>query len=359
MSQADKAATQEGVVNEGVTNNEAAESAVALREPLPKTERELAMERMASSASQRHGVNLPTEPATNEGEARATVEVTDAALQIGKQLDDGTWVLDAGALDRVMVPTKVNGVEELVPATKALAQFQKNNAADVKLQNATAEANRILADANEKFRQAAEAVAKAATPSEKKEAKEAAEDAQANLDAVQNEFLDALYDGDKEKAAKAFSSAIKLVAKSAVPTTPEVHQPAAPSLQETVAAVKQHLTVESALDALFQGYPQIKTDPDLALIADTKVNAFVAEGKPLPEAIALAGEYVGEKYKIGKFEIKDAPKEPAATAREQKLAAKERLDEPTSTAARAASAEPVPQTRSAIIAEMQAARVPQ
>lgn len=358
-----EAATQPGVV-EGETldldnqvDTQSRDDAPRSAEPLPKTERELAMERVAASRNARfeadNNVKLTPEPEPTKVDTEPTKEETTAS-QIGKQLDDGTFVLDAAALDKVMVVTKVNGVEELVPATKALGQYQKSAAADVKLQ----EAVRISNEANDRLRQANERLAAASTPKQEEKAQAEVENAKKQLDKVKTEVFDPLFEGDTDKASAAFQEAVK----SAVQAELAAREPGAPALDNaklvdaTVQAVTQRLAVKSALTQLFIDYPEINKDADMALIAENHRKLLVDEGKDPEEAIKLAGDYVGEKFKIGKFAVDKDVKTSSSTTREQKLAAKQRLDEPESTAARAASATPLPQTPSQVIAEMRAAR---
>ena len=373
MSEKDQAATQSGVVEgevqEQLTNSEQLDTQsrdddapTRSSEPLPKSDRELAMERVAANRNKRfedeNGVKLTPdpEPEKKEPAAEPVKEQTSVADQLGKQLEDGTIVLSAETLARVMVPTKVDGVEELVPATKALAQYQKNASADIRMQKAvqaTEEAARRMQEADARL-------AAASNPKQEKEAKAQVESAEAQLAKVKDEVFAPLFEGDTEKAAQAFQEAVQSAVQQALAgrakDAPALN--AAELVESSAVAVEQRLAVKGALKRLQEDYPEIWNDADLAAIADNRRAVLEAEGKPRHEAIIEAGEYVSEKFKIAKTTKSDVT--PASkTTREEKLAAKQGLDEPVSTAARAASTVSRPPTPSETIAEMARARAAQ
>ena len=69
--------------------------------------------------------------------------------------------------------------------------------------------------------------------------------------------------------------------------------------------VLDKLDQRPALAKLFQDYPEIKADPDYALLADRYYDAFITNGEPAGKAIAMAGEAVAEKFGLGKFATED------------------------------------------------------
>lgn len=364
MADKDTAATLTGVV-EGETQDIDQVESQAQNQPVQvvvapeKTERELAIDRIAATRNAKWAADegAPTPDPKPAAEAAADPVVnTSTTTQLAQQLEDGTFVLDNSAMDKLMVRTKVNGVEELVPATKALAQYQKGAAADVKL----AEAVRMSGEAAALLKDAQERAAAAATPAAKQDAAADVDAANARVSKVKEEMFGALYEGDTEKASKAFDEAVQAAVQAATAGRGSTATPTVAELVDAaVPAMKQRLSVESALDQLVTDYPELKDDADLVLVAENRRKLLVAQGTSPQEAIIAAGEYIGEKYKIGKFKATDVKGDAAATARAEKLAAKQRLDEPESTAARAATAVPVQKTASQVIAEMAAARAPQ
>jgi len=346
------AGTESVATQTGAAQGEDVETAVAVANP-GVSDREAEIERIAARKAAEHGEIVVEKP---EAAPAVVVEKPAAPLdlstdaQLGQQLEDGGIVLDEATMARAMVRVKVDGKEELVPATKALGQYQKNGAADVRL----AEATRMSKQAAEILQQANEKLATASTPAARAEA--AADVAAANERAkgIKQDFFNAFFEGDTEKASQLFDQAVQALmpAQQASSTGPTLEQ----IVDQAVPALKQRLSVDSALDKLFSDYPEIASDPDMTLIADAKRASYEAQGKSRAEALALAGEDVGIKYKLGKHAAKGTGDDPAPTTRAQKLAAKEGLDEPQATAARAAThAQPAP-TNSSIIAEMAKAR---
>lgn len=271
----------------------------------------------------------------------------DAEKQAAAQSDD--LILDDDTLKRAKVRTKVDGVEELVPAAKVLASYQKGLAADHRL----AQATEALRAAEAK---AAQIAAQAATPSVKDEAPKPTVDLAAKF----KEASDALFEGDGEKASRLFAEA---VAASTTPTTVGRGESATLDRSEIVksvtAAVTQQLSEQSALEKLFSDYPEIKADEDLALLADRRVDLYEKQGTPRAEAILKAGEDIGEKFKLGKFN-KPATGRPlktdAPTTREDKLAGKAEIDNLPSTGARVADTSEPDDTPQSVIAEIARSR---
>lgn len=360
MTDAAKDATQTGATNEALDNVDVETAAAPVR--VEPTERELEMDRIAAANAKKLGMVVDEAPASAAAEPEKVddkpVESSlDAVAQLSKQLEDGTIVLDEALLSKAMVRTKVDGKEELVPASKALGQYQKGAAADVRL----AEATRMSKEAADLLRQAETKAAPAITEAQKQAAEKQAEKSKEDLAQLRKEYVEAMYAGDDEKAGQLFDQMTDIRVQAALAT----REPAQPQVdikaivKEEVQAEKQQLSTDSALEKLFADYPEIKSDPDYTLLADVKRESYEAQGKSRAEAIALAGEDLGKKYGLGSHAKKDVNGGSGPTTREQKLAAKERLalNEPAVAAARAtnSSAQRV-QTASDVIAEMAASR---
>lgn len=362
MPEAAKDATQLGATDEVIDQVDQT-TAVAAPVQTEPTERELEMDRIAQANAKRLGVSLEpekvdppaAEPAPAKEDANPIESTLDAAAQLSKQLEDGAIVLDEALLSKAMVRTKVDGKEELVPASKALGQYQKGAAADVRL----AEATRMSKEAADLLRAAEGKAAPATTEAKKQEAAKVAEKSKEDLAQLRKEYVAAMYEGDEEKAGQLFDQMTDIRVQAALAT----REPAQPQVdEEAVAArlaskVEQQLSVKGALGKLFADYPEIEVDSDMTLLADVRRESYEAQGKTRAEAIALAGEELGKKYGLGSYAKKDVKSDSGLTTREQKLAAKERLDEPTAAAARAtnSSAQRIP-TASEVIAEMAASR---
>ena len=270
---------------------------------------------------------------------------TTTSAQIKKQTAERTGEkikIDLAHLDDYEVMTKVDGKEELVPASKVVASYQKSNAADVKLalasqtlKEAQAKADAVLKDAQQR--------ASTATTGEKPTAQVKVKDAQ-TVRAKLAEAANALYQGETDKYAELQSEAWALMSPE-----PESRGTAAISddLVGTITqSVKQQLDRESVIGKLFTDYPQIQKHRQFAEIADKYAGAFESTGLSYADAVAKAGDALAEEFgftKAGTEQVAVAAHsrgrpvktaEGTPTTREQKLSAKEELDNITSGNAR-------------------------
>jgi hypothetical protein len=277
----------------------------------------------------------------------------DADSQIAQQAEGDELILDAATLAKAKVRIKVEGTEELVPASKVLGQYQKNAAADVRLADAT----RLQREAKEAFEGAVAKANAAGTKTEKVEAQQEVARTAGALDAFRK-ASDALFEGDAEKAAKLFQDAV------AAAVAPQQTGRADSTTQQVDAGkvadeVEQRLTQRSALTKLFEDYPEIKADPDYAAITDKYVALYTQQGKSVAEAIAEAGDTVGEKFRLGKHKTSSGRpmRTEAPTTREQKVTGKQSLEPEVNPGnARVGTTAPVDQTASDIVAEIRASR---
>lgn len=369
MAEKDTDATQPGA-DAGAVTTEVVDTAAQLAAQTaadkapPKTDRELETERIAAartaSFNKEHGITEPAveaAPAAKTEEAPATATDLGLIAQLGKQLDDGTFVLNDDALARVMVRTKVDGKEELVPAGKALGQYQKNSAADSRLADAT----RMSKEASDLLRAAAERTATPAVVEVKKDDVDKAKAAD-ELKQLHEAQATALYEGDIEKAGQLSAQIMEktLAGRSQPAATPvDINSVVDQAVEKALPAMKQRLTVESALDRTLTDYPQFRDDPDLNLAVNHRIATLEAQGISRVDAISEATGALVTKYGLVKAGTPDAPKVLDPTTRDQKLAAKKGLDEPEAAAARAVTTVAVPQTNSQIIAQMAKDRMPQ
>lgn len=315
-----------------------------------QTEREIEMERIAARNQEEAQAALKEAPP----EIAPVEPALDAASQLGKQLDNGSILLDEATLARAVIMQKIDGKEEMVPADKIFRQYQKGAAADLRL----AEATRMQKEAAELLSQAQTRVANAATSGERKDAAADVE-AAAGLVEMRKELFSALFSGDEEKAGKLLGDFVNSAvdAKVASKTQPAPIDEDA-IVNRMIPKFQQRLSVDSALKQLFKDYPEIHDDADMTMIADRYVGALEAEGKTRAEAILLAGEAVGAKFKLGKYsDAAGRLDTPAQTTRDVKMEKKLALaGEPQASSARASTTEPPPQTVSQTIEEMRRAR---
>lgn len=287
--------------------------------------------------------------------------VTDNAAQAAAQLkgEEGITVLDPADLAKYSVKVKIDGVEELVPASKVLGTWQKGAAADVRLAAATkakADAEKVLSDAQ---KQAQQAVATAATTSQTAVAQDKVQTSAAASDKFK-EASDALYAGESDKAAQLFSEAVAI---ATTPAAAKEQVSTADLVTQVTKGVTQQLSQDGALKQLFSDYPQIKEKKAFQIIADEYIGAFVANGDDIATAIGKAGDAIGEEYGFGKFAKAVVPldsgrpmKSGGPTTRAEKLSAKEELDVLQSGNARSTSGEAEPQTVSQEIEDMRKKR---
>ena len=300
------------------------------------------------------GVALTDEPAKEEIKeepAKAALDVdTQVAAQQGEDL-----VLDLEQLKRVKIRTKIDGNEELVSGDKVLARYQKDGAADLRLSRAV----EMEKQAAVKLAEAEKKLSGATSGEDVKKAEAAVAAAAADHQKLIKDSMAALFEGDTDKAATLLQQAMTAHKEPATARSESATPDAEDIVRRTTAAVRQQLSVDSALEKLFKDYPEFKADADFATLADRAVDRLVASGHGMADAIVLAGEELGEKFKLGKHAPKEQGRPPNAgptTTRDEKKAAKEGIDEISGTGARATSLESPPPTRSDTIAEMAKAR---
>jgi hypothetical protein len=93
---------------------------------------------------------------------------------------------------------------------------------------------------------------------------------------------DALYEGDSSKAATLFAAG----AAGAV------------DMEQVARVIEQRAAQKTAVNKLIDAYPIIATDIDMAIIADSYVDANLHNGLSLETAVAKAGEDLAEKFNL-------------------------------------------------------------
>lgn len=307
----------------------------------PKSARELGMELMEARRREQlvaEGVQIeaPAEkPADTDAQITAQTEIVDEPV-IEEPKDAKTDDVPQ------MVRVKVNGVEELVPLARVIAQYQKGEAAEKRLDEAT----RLLEEAR-----AAHAEAK---PADKKEAAEKIAEAATNLVALKKQFFDAMYDGNQDKANESLdqiiNESVATALKERAPATPDE----ASIIAKVAPAVEQSLALRSALRQFQKDFPEIAKDSYLASRADAFLNEALTAGKAHEDAFKEAGErtrgWMRDALGI-KTEVT------AATARTERTERKAEIDNPPSASGKTVVPEPATEGNpSATIAEMRRGR---
>lgn len=275
-------------------------------------------------------------PGTQAAPAPKAEPKLDATSQIAAQTTDPI-VIDSADLAKYQVRTKVDGVEELVPATKVLGQYQKGAAADVRL----AQATKLQKEAQAALNAALAAPAPATTAQAVTQGANAA-----SATEKFKEASDALYSGDADRAAALFSEAVAAATGGQANGRGDATLSSDELVNQTATAVTQRLSQQGALKQLFEDYPDIKSKKAFAIIADEYTAAFIENGDDVATAIHKAGEAIGEEYGLGKWGAKAAPVNPGRqvknggpTTRAEKLSAKEELDNIQSSNARSVGTE--------------------
>lgn len=263
--------------------------------------------------------------------------------QVAEQLAEPELVGAAKPEEPPKVKVKVDGVEQEVDVDTLVRSFQKNSAADRRLE----EAAQILRQAEQLAAQtkAAPEPAPAATPAQPPE----------DLKAQAAELLDKLYDGDKDSASEAL---VKLLAQTRGGDQP-TPQPVQAVVDTDVltSQVLERMALNTAFERVKTDYPDIIADPDLEFIAATKINNLVSQGVARSEALITVADSL---YKtLGKTPVgrQETPPEPVKSKRQEN---KERLDPiPAASAAAVSPQSPAESSPSAVIAELAARRLGQ
>lgn len=244
------------------------------------------------------------------------------------------------------VKVKVDGAELEVSQEELVRTFQKNAAADKRLEEAT----RLLREAEQL---AATRAAAAPAPQEAQPQPVTTEDPVAKLREDAAATLSKLYDGDQEAATEALVALMLKVSGGGQPTqqTPTI-DPSALTDQ-----VLEQLSFKDALRKVRTDYPELVTDPNLERLTAMRAEELIASGKPRSDALLEAAD--GLYKSLGKVPTgrQAAPADAPKTTRQ---ANKERLDPvPTAHASALPAATPMESNPSSVIAELAKKRLGQ
>ena len=312
----------DAILNEDVSTVEGNQEA-------PKSARELAMEAIELDNLRRMeaetGMKLVEEP-------------TDTDKQIEQQLDEKPVEATPKTYH-----VKIDGVEREVSEEEMVRNYQKNAAADRRLE----EASRLLREAEERAQQLAQQMAQ-----QQQEPQDVVPPEE--LRTKVKTALSKLYDGDEETATDALTELLVKTRGGEQPT------PAQPEIDvdALTAQIQQRMEVENAFKQVKTDYPDLIADPNLEMLTALKITQLVQQGTPRAQAMIDAAEDV---YKsLGKVPV---GRQQAEQQREMnsRLENKQKLDVVRS--ASSAAALPPVQAEEAnpsdVIAEMAARRLGQ
>ena len=235
------------------------------------------------------------------------------------------------------IKVKVDGVEQEVDVDTLVRTFQKNSAADRRLEEAT----RLLREAEERATQVE------ATPES-----QAVGQTPDDLRAEAAQIIDKMYDGDKDAAADALIQLMSKAKGGDQPTPAPTNQVDEGEITDRVLA---RMAVNAAFEKVKTDYPEIISNPDLEVLTAMKIDRAVASGTPRAQAMLDAA---AEVYRtIGKEPAGRQKPAPVNSRQDNKA----RLDNiPTASASATPSESPQENTSpSSVIAEMAKKRLGQ
>lgn len=257
--------------------------------------------------------------------------------------DDEQQALQQAAAAPAKVKVKVDGVEQEVSLEEMTRTYQKNAAADRRLE----EAARRQRELDEREAQINAQLAERSAAATKTDPAEPLVDP-----AVAKQFTAALFDGDEEKAVAGFNAAVQAAVDKAMSGRATSATPVDP--EEIAAQVEQRFAVNSALKQSQTDYPDMYADPDIEALAAMKIRAKRdQEGMSFVDALEATQTELASKFGWKKSGRQDAT---ASTTRDEKQKRKEALDPVQSANVKANTTVEPPLSNSAIIAQMAARR---
>lgn len=298
----------------------------------PLTAREIAMEKIASAQIERARAAGDFDGMDDVDVDPDNPDANQVALQAPTKAEP--------AAPKVHV-VKIDGEERQVTDDELVRSYQKNAAADRRLE----EASNLLREANER---AAQLAAQVVTPAPIAKPETPDKDFQAEVKSV----LSKLYEGDEDNAAEALTNLLMKTRGGDQPT-PATNI----DIDQLTVQIQQKMDIEKAFASIQSDYPDLIADPDLEMLTAMKINRAVANGTPRAQAML---DSAAEVYKsVGKVAVGRQSESPK-TGTAQRLDNKRKLDlvKPASGVA-SHHATPTEEDASSVIAEMAARRLGQ
>lgn len=227
--------------------------------PESKSSREELIDKIqARERAERDGIETSPEPEQDELQPEEDTGTTDEVGELEPAADD-----EVEQEQQSFVTVKIDGKEQQVDQEKILdagvRTFQKESAADKRLQEASVQLKR-LQEYEYQLRQREEALAKALPAKKADEPKpQSKHDRQ-----VYRQTAEALYSGDEDAAAEALEKLLE--GRDETPAAPQIDPNAL--VQEAVRRTRQQMSVENARESFASEFTEIIADPVLTRLAD-------------------------------------------------------------------------------------------
>lgn len=258
--------------------------------------------------------------------------------QLALQTETAPRVLTDG-LDRTMVRVKVDGVEQEIPVADVVRSYQKDAAAQARLNEAT----RVLDEAR---RTAAAAIPPAPVVQPGANTETAATPEPETVKG----FVEALFEGDTEKAIEAFAK-LGLNTGRSDGATLDLEQVQA----QLTPAIKQQLIDDSALERFEKDNADLAADPHLVSVTNNFIQDAVNGGTPYAEALEVGAKRTRDW--LASIGAAKPGSEPTTSAHQpSKLERKAGIDEVQALNRTANTTQDAPVSVSNTIAEMKKAR---
>lgn len=264
---------------------------------------------------------------------------TGADDQLALQTETAPRVLTDG-LDRTMVRVKVDGVEQEIPVADVVRSYQKDAAAQARLNEAT----RVLEEARRTAAAATKPPASVEQPAPPTHTTPTPEP-----ETVKG-FVEALFEGDTEKAVEAFAK-LGLNTGRSDGATLDLEQVQA----QLTPAIKQQLIDDSALERFEKANADLAADPHLVSVTNGFIQDAVNGGTPYAEALE-AGAKRTRDWLASIGAAKPGSEPPASAHQPSKLERKAGIDEVQALNRTANTTQDAPVSVSNTIAEMKKAR---
>lgn len=265
------------------------------------------------------------------------------ASQLALQIEQDTPRVLTDGLDKTMVRVKVDGVEQEVPVAEVVANYQRTSAAQARLNEAT----RVLEEA----RRTAAAATQAPKPPAQVDQQGGSEQTPTpSKPETVKEFVEALFEGDTDKAVEAFAK-LGLNTGASSGASLDLEQVQA----QLTPAIKQQLIDDSALERFEKANADLAADPHLVSVTNNFIQEAVNGGTPYAQALEVGAQRTRDWLaSIGA--AKPASEPAPGTHQPSKLERKARIDEVQPLNRTANTTQDAPVSASNVIAEMKKAR---
>lgn len=321
-----------------------------------RTTRQQGMEAVEQRRKAELEIEIGEKITPEAGQEKSEVETEPQKIsnedQIASQLGDA---LDPSKYNETKVRVKVDGVEQDLPISEVIASYQKNDAASRRLNEATAEAKRIVAEAETMAEARRKAAEDALRSAQQQQEKPKSDEDKAKLKAKYKELTEAQFTGDIDRAADIQMEIDEMRSAPVKQAAPSVDLNAI--VDELAPRITQKVSLESAYAQFESDYSDVVGNPMLNSMAVTKFRELTASGKDPRTAFKESGDFV-------RSEVKKIAAQYGMTESKTPDAAQDKLKRKEAAAPAAAVTGatvkppeiPQPQSRSSVLDEMRKSR---